>query len=71
MPFNVDIGVGDIIVPKAEERRINTQLPDFEKPVIALFFNFARTDAALSVITTTLQSNPLHAFAPAKSLRTA
>ena len=37
VPFNVDIGVGDIIVPKAEERRINTQLPDFEKPVIKTY----------------------------------
>lgn len=37
VPFNVDIGVGDIIVPKAEVRRINTQLPDFEKPVIKTY----------------------------------
>ena len=37
VPFNVDIGVGDIIVPKAEERRINTQLSDFEKPVIKTY----------------------------------
>ncbi|MCI9448399.1 MAG: nucleotidyl transferase AbiEii/AbiGii toxin family protein, partial [Lachnospiraceae bacterium] len=37
VPFNVDIGVGDVIVPKAEERRINTQLPDFEKPVIKTY----------------------------------
>ena len=37
VPFNVDIGVGDIIVPKAEERKINTQLPDFEKPVIKTY----------------------------------
>jgi predicted nucleotidyltransferase component of viral defense system len=34
VPFNVDIGVGDIIVPKAELRKINTQLPDFEAPKI-------------------------------------
>lgn len=34
VPFNVDIGVGDIIVPKAEYRKINTQLPDFEAPEI-------------------------------------
>lgn len=32
--FNVDIGVGDVIVQKAEQRRINTQLPDFEAPII-------------------------------------
>lgn len=37
VPFNVDIGVGDIIMPKAEERKINTQLPDFEKPVIKTY----------------------------------
>lgn len=34
VPFNVDIGVGDVIVPKAEQRTIHTQLPDFEMPVI-------------------------------------
>lgn len=34
VPFNVDIGVGDVIVPKAEQRTINTQLPDFEAPII-------------------------------------
>jgi hypothetical protein len=28
IPFNVDIGVGDIIIPRAKERRINTQLPE-------------------------------------------
>ena len=37
VPFNVDIGVGDIIVPRAEERTINTQLPDFEAPVIMTY----------------------------------
>ncbi len=34
VPINIDIGVGDIIIPKAEVRKINTQLPDFEVPVI-------------------------------------
>ena len=34
VPFNVDIGVGDIIVPKSEIRKINTQLPEFEEPEI-------------------------------------
>lgn len=34
VPFNIDIGVGDVIVPKAEIRKINTQLPDFEIPEI-------------------------------------
>lgn len=37
VPFNVNIGVGDIIVPKAEQRRIHTQLPDFEVPVIKTY----------------------------------
>lgn len=37
VPFNVDIGVGDIIVPCAEERTIHTQLPDFEAPVIMTY----------------------------------
>lgn len=37
VPFNVDIGVGDVIVPKAEERKINTQLPDFEAPIIKTY----------------------------------
>lgn len=35
--FNADIGVGDGIVPRAEERKINTQLPDFEAPVIMTY----------------------------------
>ena len=34
VPFNVDMGVGDVIVPKAEIRKINTQLPDFKIPEI-------------------------------------
>lgn len=34
VPFNVNIGVGDVIVPRAEQRTIHTQLPDFEAPVI-------------------------------------
>ncbi len=37
VPFNVDIGVGDVIVPCAEERTIHTQLPDFESPVIMTY----------------------------------
>lgn len=37
VPFNVDIGVGDVIVPRTEERKINTQLPDFEAPVIMTY----------------------------------
>ena len=37
VPFNVDIGVGDVIVPCAEERAIKTQLPDFEAPIIKTY----------------------------------
>ena len=37
VPFNVDIGVGDVIVPQAEQRTISTQLPDFERPVIKTY----------------------------------
>ncbi|MFQ8601842.1 MAG: nucleotidyl transferase AbiEii/AbiGii toxin family protein [Anaerovoracaceae bacterium] len=37
IPFNVDIGVGDVIVPCAEEREINTQLSGFEVPVIKTY----------------------------------
>jgi predicted nucleotidyltransferase component of viral defense system len=37
VPFNVDIGVGDVIVPKAEQRKINTQLSGFEAPIIKTY----------------------------------
>lgn len=37
VPFNVDIGVGDIIIPRAEHRKINTQLPGFDVPEIATY----------------------------------
>ncbi len=37
VPFNVDIGVGDVIVPCAKKRVISTQLPDFEAPVIKTY----------------------------------
>lgn len=37
VPFNVDIGVGDVIVPRAERRTIHTQLPDFEAPIIMTY----------------------------------
>ena len=36
-PFNVDLGGGDVIVPCAEDRAINTQLPDFEAPIIKTY----------------------------------
>lgn len=33
-PFGIDFGVGDVIVPKQEKRKIPTQLDDFAAPVI-------------------------------------
>ena len=33
-PFNIDFGVGDVIVPKQEKRQIPTQLPEFESPTV-------------------------------------
>lgn len=33
-PFSIDFGVGDIIVPKQEKRRIPTQLDDFAAPTV-------------------------------------
>ena len=33
-PFGIDFGVGDIIVPKQEKRKIPTQLNDFISPII-------------------------------------
>lgn len=36
-PFNVDFGVGDVIVPKAEKRLIPTQLDTFTPPEISTY----------------------------------
>ncbi|MBU9744942.1 nucleotidyl transferase AbiEii/AbiGii toxin family protein [Lachnospiraceae bacterium ASD3451] len=33
-PFSIDFGVGDVIVPKQEKRKIPTQLDDFNAPVV-------------------------------------
>lgn len=33
-PFNIDFGVGDVIVPKQEKRKIPTQLEGFETPTV-------------------------------------
>lgn len=33
-PFNIDFGVGDVIVPKHEKRKIPTQLEDFSAPTV-------------------------------------
>lgn len=37
VPFNVDIGVGDIIIPKAEKRNIQTQLTGYDSPEILTY----------------------------------
>ena len=37
VPFNVDVGVGDVIVPNAKPRTIKTQLPDFDAPEIMTY----------------------------------
>lgn len=37
VPFNVDIGVGDVIVPSAERRYIQTQLEDYVKPEVLTY----------------------------------
>lgn len=36
-PFNVDLGVGDIIVPESEKRVIPVQLDEFTKPEISTY----------------------------------
>lgn len=33
-PFSIDFGVGDVIVPKQEKRKIPTQLEDFDSPTV-------------------------------------
>lgn len=33
-PFGIDFGVGDVIVPKQEKRKIPTQLEDFDSPTV-------------------------------------
>lgn len=37
VPFNVDIGVGDVIIPHPEKRTIHTQLEGYEKPEILTY----------------------------------
>jgi predicted nucleotidyltransferase component of viral defense system len=36
-PFNIDIGIGDVIVPKAEKRKIPVQLSEFMAPEISTY----------------------------------
>ena len=37
VPFNVDVGVGDVIIPSAESRTIKTQLDDFPSPKVMTY----------------------------------
>ena len=37
VPFNVDIGIGDVIVPGAQRRNIQTQLEGYDKPEILTY----------------------------------
>ncbi len=37
VPFNIDMGIGDVIIPHAMEQKIQTQLPNFEAPVILTY----------------------------------
>lgn len=37
VPFNVDIGVGDVIIPHPEKRKIQTQLNGYENPEIMTY----------------------------------
>ena len=37
VPINIDIGVGDVVIPKPERRRIQTQLSDYEIPEIFVY----------------------------------
>ena len=53
-PFSIDFGVGDVIVPKQEKRKIPTQLSDFNAPTVntySLETTIAeKTDAILSLM---------------------
>ena len=37
LPFNVDIGIGDVVIPKPEKRAIKTQLEGFDAPQILTY----------------------------------
>lgn len=36
-PFDIDIGVGDIIIPKPNKRKLEVLLPDFNKPEVLIY----------------------------------
>ena len=37
LPFNIDIGIGDVVIPKPEKRIIKTQLEGFDAPKILTY----------------------------------
>jgi len=37
IPFSIDIGIGDVIVPHAQSNVVNTQLLEFEKPEVKTY----------------------------------
>lgn len=52
-PFSIDFGVGDVIVPKQEKRKIPTQLDDFASPTVntySLETTIAENDAILDLM---------------------
>ena len=36
-PFSIDIGIGDVVIPNTEKRKIPTQLPSFESPTVCTY----------------------------------
>lgn len=36
-PFNVDVGIGGVIIPQSEKRSIPVQLPEFSTPVVSTY----------------------------------
>jgi len=36
-PFSVDLGIGDVIIPKAEKREIPVQLDNYQRPVVTTY----------------------------------
>ena len=53
-PFSIDFGVGDVIVPKQEKRRIPTQLPDFESPTVNTYSVEERKTTTIFIISLTI-----------------
>lgn len=53
-PFSIDFGIGDVIVPKQEKRKIPTQLSDFDAPTVNTYSVETtiaeKTDAILSLM---------------------